>query len=553
LTYHVDASPDAAGSEIDTSREYAERRSSGSGRLTVSTWVGTNVAADLPYIDITNQLAPFDTPDELKDARGFPVEGASGTSTTDVGFILPSGRYNISYRGEGTVLVAGIGNLASEWESVDGERRNAVNIVGTPGSFGGVLVVAIFNLPGQSVQDLHILCPGFDYATTRIFMPGFLNVLRPFRSMRFMDWMRTGAVAQLSEWSQAPKVAGFGKSVFGESYANIVALVNETGKDVWVNIPPNATDDFVRRFADFLRDGLDFTRIQQERDRQGLSAPFQLMFEYGNEVWDPSSPDYGALLAIARADPQRYDGQYTGSYGPSWMVQIRDLMKVGQAQADRVVQIANIFREEFSAIGKSEIIAPVLGGWSLGAAFSDVGLRFIENQYGSPQSYVSYIAIGTYFGPAGGQTGDLDTLFASMSQNIQEIAGTFQDFRQLADEYRVKMTAYEGGQGLNGPDDLYIKHLAQYDRRMYSGYIDFFALWKKHFGEALFNHYWLASIPGLPEHVYQYGFWGSIDSVLDDPSTCGRQLVELSGRESIPDLLHRYCPKYQALQEQVLH
>jgi hypothetical protein len=513
--------------------------------------MGTNISGDLPYVDITNQLAPFDTPNSQKDAMGYPVAGVSGTSSTDVGFVLPSGPYKISYRGNGSVQVSGIGRLAGAWQNVSGEQRNILNITGTPGAFGHPLVVAINNGPGQSVQDIHIFYPSFDYGTARIFMPGFVSLLRPFRSLRFMDWMRGDAVAQLTEWSQAPKVAGFGKSSFGESYANIVALVNETGKDAWVNIPPNATDDFVRRFADFMRDGLDFSRIQQMRDSQGFSTPFRLIVEYGNEVWTPGSTDYNALLAIASANPQRFDGNYTGTYGPSWMAQITALMRVGQAQADRVVQIANIFRQEFSTIGRSDTIAPVLGGWALGAVFSDVGLRFIQNHYGDPRNYITYVAIGPYFAPDDSQTANLDTLFAGASQSIQAMDGTFQDFRRLIDEYGIGIAAYEGGQTLTGAINLHVKHVAQYDRRMYSAYIELFTLWKRDFGEALFNHYSLTNIPGLPEDSYRYGFWGSIDSALDDPTSCGQNLTQLSGSESIGNLLDRFCPKYQALQEQV--
>jgi hypothetical protein len=78
---------------------------------TVSSWLGTNIAADLPRVDITYQLKPFDTPAAQLDANGYPVTGASGKSTTDLGFVLPTGMYKISYRGTGTLAVSGIGQL----------------------------------------------------------------------------------------------------------------------------------------------------------------------------------------------------------------------------------------------------------------------------------------------------------------------------------------------------------------------------------------------------------------------------------------------------------
>jgi hypothetical protein len=55
---------------------------------------------------------------------------------------------------------------------------------------------------------------------------------------------------------------------------------------------------------------------------------------------------------------------------------------------------------------------------------------------------------------------------------------------------------------------------------------------------------------GLPENIYQYGYWGSIASVLIDPTMCGKNLPTLTGTE-MPTAVHGHCPKYQALAEQV--
>ena len=65
----------------------------------VSSWLGTNIDADLPRVDITYQLTPFDTAAAQLDANGYPMAGASGKSSTDIGFVLPTGTYNISYKG----------------------------------------------------------------------------------------------------------------------------------------------------------------------------------------------------------------------------------------------------------------------------------------------------------------------------------------------------------------------------------------------------------------------------------------------------------------------
>lgn len=516
---------------------------------TVSSWLGTNVAADLPRVDVTYQLNPFDTPAAQKDADGYPVAGAGGTSQTDIGFVLPSGTYKIAYQGGGTLAVSGIGKLGGAWTTVGGEQQNTLEITGTPGAFGNFLTITVTPTAGQTVRNLRILYPGFDYGTTQVFLPQFLGLLAPFRALRFMGWESTNG-SKLSDWADRPAASHFGTSPNGEPWEHIVELVNETGKDCWINVPEHATDAFVHALAQFLAQGLDPARIDAARKAQGITEPFQLLVENSNETWNQGFSAYATFLAAANADAARYPGTYTGSYGPSWMSGNADLMKVSQASADRLAQVAAIFRQELGS--RSGMVAPVLSGWALGAVYSDVGLRFIKDNYGDPKSILSYVAIAPYFSPDDAQTGTLDALFKDAQSQIQGMDATFQDFAKLVGEYGLKMAAYEGGQGISGATNQPVKHLAQHDARMHDTYLQYFTLWKKDFGEALFMHFELAGIPGLPENIYQYGYWGSIIGVLEDPAACGPNLPTLTGSEAVASVVH-HCPKYQALREQVPH
>ena len=518
---------------------------------TVSAWLGTNIAADLARVDITYQLSPFDTPAAQKDVNGYPVAGAAGSSSTDIGFVLPTGTYKISYKGSAPLTVTGIGALTGPWTTVNGEQRNALQITGTPGNFGQLLTLTVTATPGQSVHDLHILSPGFDYDAPQVFLPQFLGLLTPFRALRFMDWEATNG-STLADWVDRPAASHFGASPHGEPWEHLVELVNETGKDAWITVPEHVTDDFVHKLGQFLAKSLDFTRIDAARKKQGLSTPFQLLVENSNETWNTGFTAYQTFLTAAQANPSRYPGTYAGSYGPSWMSGNADLMKVGQFEADRLVQVSAILRQELTGIGKSGSVAPVLSGWALGAVYSDVGLRFIKDNHGDPKTLISYVAIAPYFGPDEAQTGALDTLFTSAGQAIDAMDPTFQDFHKLVTEYGLQMAGYEGGQSLSGATNQPIKHLAQHDARMYDAYVKYLALWKKDFGESLFMHFSLAGTPGLPENIFQYGYWGSIISALEDPAACAPGLPTLTGTETVASVAH-HCPKYRALREQVPH
>jgi len=516
---------------------------------TVSSWLGTNIAADLPRVDVAYQLTPFNTAAAQLDANGYPVAGASGTSSTDIGFVLPTGTYKISFEGTGTLAVSGIGALGGTWQSVNGEQRNTVQITGTPGSFGNFLTLKITNAAGQTVQGIHLLYPGFDYDTTVTFLPQFIQILTPFRAMRFMDWESTNS-SKLANFADRPNAAHFGQSTFGEPYEHIAELVNETGKDCWITIPELATDDFITQFAAFMAKNLDFTRIASARQKAGQTAPFQLIVENSNETWNQGFSAYATFLAAANANTARYTGTYTGSFGPSWMTSSSDLMKVGQYEADRLVKIGNAFKMAFGA--NSAVVAPVLSGWALGPGYSDDGLQFIKTNYGDPKTYVTYVAQAPYFStPDDTSTGALATLFAALDTNVSGMDATFKQFAMLGTQYGIGIVAYEGGQSLTGTTNQSFKHLAQHDVRMYDAYKSYLTLWKQDFGtSSLFMHFSLAGDPGQPENIYQYGYWGSIIGVLEDTSTCEPNLPMLVGTETIPSVVH-HCPKYRALAESV--
>jgi hypothetical protein len=369
--------------------------------------------------------------------------------------------------------------------------------------------------------------------------------------MRFMDWMATNG-STLANWSDRPAAAHFGHSPYGEPYEHIIELANETGKDLWINIPEHATTEFITSFADFCAANLDFDRIDAARAAAGFTTPFQLIIENSNETWNTGFTAYATFLAAANADPSRYTGVFTGTFDPSWMSGNSDLMKVAQYEADRLVQIAQIFTTELTPSEHAGIVAPVLSGWALGPAYSDEGLSFIQAHYsGAPSSYITYVAIAPYFNlTTDSDSAALDTLFTDLDANIAAMDAGFQDFVKLATQYGVKMAAYEGGQSVSGTTNQPMKHLAQHDERMYEAYKSYLALWKKDFGTSLFMHFNLTGDPGLPESIYQYGYWGSIIGVMEDTATCEPDLPTLTGTESIPSVVH-HCPKYRALAEAV--
>jgi len=556
-----DAAPRDAASQVDGGHtgkdggtgghpEASTRGDAAPVTQTVSSWIGTNVNADLPFADITYLMNAWSPSAASLDANGYPKAGVSGTSSTDLGFLLPTGTYNISFVGNGTLAVSGIASLMGSWQTVGSEQRAQVKVTGTPGSFGNSLNLAITNTGSQAITAVHLYLPGIDYDPTSPFNPALIAALAPFRAMRFMEWEDINN-SKLTDWSDRPTATQFGSSANGHPYEFITELVNETGKDAWINIPEHATPAFISSFATFMATGLDFTRINAARQAAGLTTPFELIVENSNETWNSSFTANATYLAAANMNTSRYTGTYTGTAGPSWMSGDANLMKVAQYEADGLVAISKAFTTAFTAVGHAEVVKPVLSGWAIGAAYSDEGLSFIKANDGDAKTYVSYVALAPYFAtPDDTTTGSLSTLFPALQTAATSTDAVFKDFENLGTEYGVSIAAYEGGQGMTGTTNELIKHLAQFDVRMNTTYTQYLAFWQQHFGNALFMHFDLAGEPGIPESFFQYGFWGSLAGLSEDLKTCGQGLPTLTGTETIASV-SQYCPKYAALSAHV--
>jgi hypothetical protein len=85
---------------------------------------------------------------------------------------------------------------------------------------------------------------------------------------------------------------------------------------------------------------------------------------------------------------------------------------------------------------------------------------------------------------------------------------------------------------------------------MHDTYAQYLAMWQQTFGDSLLMHFTLAGTPGVPQNIFQYGFWGALPGVSEDLATCGKNLPMLTGSEMVASVT-QYCPKYAALAEHV--
>jgi hypothetical protein len=410
--------------------------------------------------------------------QGYPLGDAEALTYL---YDYPDGRYHLSYRGTGRVSVGGIGRLVSRPVKSGGRTSVQVEVRGIgPDQLLTLRVEGV--RADDPVRDLRLIAPGYSPNTKETFTRPFLRRVQPFTTLRFMDWMMTNN-SPLVRWSdRTPPDSFLATGVAGVAYEDIVALANESHKDLWINVPDLADDDFVANLARLVHDRLETKRA--------------VYVEYSNELWNGSFPQYQRTVAAARTNRELSSAD--------------DFGRAGEHAAFRTAAIAAIFRREFGA--DAERVRPVLCGQAANPYFLERGLAYLASRHGEPRRVIAAIAVGPYVAldakvDKPGLT--KEALFSALDDYLNgPLTDWIRKNAELARAHRIPLFAYEGGQHLvawnpeAGADvNEALKREVQDDPRMGRLLDNLLATWKR-LGGGLFNHY---------SHIAPYskwGFWG---------------------------------------------
>lgn len=233
------------------------------------------------------------------DANGYPSYLPQNTSVGSVGLryvistdqanLLPNKRYVLLYDGVGTIEFPGVTILSNTTGRILFELS---------ASSGTVSFNMSYSKQGDNVRNIRLLRQEDEFVdtNTNVFSPEFLDRIAPFAGLRFMEWSNVNGspIAQWSQRNTTNRWTYFGAG--GVPYEMIIKLANLTQKDVWINIPHLADDNFLTQMATLFRDQLD--------------PKLKIYVEYSNELWNwtfsqsswndknkPSNLSYGRAAA----------------------------------------------------------------------------------------------------------------------------------------------------------------------------------------------------------------------------------------------------------------
>ncbi|WP_367390826.1 T9SS type A sorting domain-containing protein [Lewinella sp. LCG006] len=438
---------------------------------------------------------PWDTQVAVPvDDRGYPLEipyedgvhppqAVRALMLWDIEEALPQGQYRLIVEGSGTV---------SLHFGASGEFQCPVDTLVTVTS--GVSVEIIASNADDPISDIKFIYPAYvDRYEEQVFTDEFLTFLDDFQAIRFMDWLRTNG-SSVTSWSERSRYDYFTQSTeAGVAWEYVVELANLLQKDVWINVPHQANDDYIQQLASFLLANLD--------------PDLKLYVEYSNEVWNSqfAQHHYAAEQGLLLGYPE-------ASWDRAW-----------QYTAKRSADIFRVFTDTF---GGADRLIRIIPTQAANAWVTNRIMEYFNNpMYNPTQVAADAIAIAPYFGGTDvantivsqGEvaTISIPEIVARMQESLPVSFGYMDDNKVVADNYGLDLIAYEGGQHLVATganvniDELTAKlNAANHHPDLQAAYCEYFDYWYTNHG-GLFAHF---SSHG---RYSKWGSWG-VKETMDD-------------------------------------
>ena len=444
------------------------------------------------YTDLMNQARMFGSATAPWDEQA--KLGSDGWPIGDFGVVLMigaskyagnAGTYKVSFTGRAKVSAvsssATVQNLAFDAR----QDRSSADVAL---SAQEDQLMLSFTDTGPGIKNVRVIRPGYDGVNPPLFTTPFLNHIARFKTLRFMDWLRTNNNPVSSWATRASPENTHHASKAGVPWEHIIALANQTGKDIWINLPIAADDDYVLQLAKLLK--------------TSLKAHCRIYLEYSNEIWNGGFGQYNSnrVAAIQEvqgnpASPLAYDGN-----NKPQIVAFRRVAK-------RLKEISDIFRSVYGDAAMMSIIRPVFSSQVVQPLTAKVGLEFVEAVYGPPSRYFYALAGAPYFNLGNQQTTEgltSEQVLSAMNDSISKLptVNALETNVALASWYGLKFLAYEGGSDTFGPGSVAAKKAASLDPRMLDVCTAYLTSWYRQGGEMLM---WFMA--GAGNWDTQYGTW----------------------------------------------
>ena len=303
---------------------------------------------------------------------------------------------------------------------------------------------------GSGFSNLHVIRPEYPANSKETFTRSFLKSLAPFSVLRVTElnsgarWGREGDnYAVPLEWAKRRLITDSTQQSidgkFGIAWEYIVELANTTNKGIWINVPLNASDDYVKQLAGFLKDN--------------LKPDIKVYVGFGDEIhklWWPVM-DYLKKAADAEIKAGNSNLNLDG---------VKDTETLAHRfRMRRFVEVSNGFRSVWGDRAMMTRIYPV---------FSDDHKHTMDaviwagKSYGAATKYAYAVAIPHVFSLTDkSRTGSKDEILADLRNVSDENSrNIYIPFIKFAHDQGLKAFVYSGGSETGNPYNPKAENLA---------------------------------------------------------------------------------------------
>jgi hypothetical protein len=377
----------------------------------------------------------------------IPSSGADGTTTIRCTY---SGRANVEVAGPS---VTGVYNkphdLLVKWEA----SKSAASL----------------NIRAMDAKDpvRNVDCRDVNTPLSARFAPRFLDLIKGFKVLRFMDWQNTNNDRPVTWSSRHTEHSLAINEADGVSLEDMVSLAELNNSDAWFNMPSRSDDDYIRNFAQYVHDH--------------LSPRHKVYVELSNEVWNWSFPvsrhvmQDGLDARLGNNAKEAISFQYAKQ-----LIHVMDIWAaVFKDNPSRLIRVA---AGQHSETYRSNLI---------------LGYRDLPK-------HVDAFATAPYFGyDTTGNPDDLAEIFRRIHVGIESTLRDASVEKGIAAKYGLRFIAYESGQGIVLAD-VPLNERIQRDQRMYDAYRTYLDGWRKRVGDTII-------IFGTVFRTRESGAWGLLE------------------------------------------
>lgn len=434
-----------------------------------------------PWLPTTpGSSSPWDSGQTLSlNDNGYPLlregQAAHTIMLIDTEGAYPAGKYVCTYDGDGDIEFAFDAKVTQR-----SDHRIELDVNPTD---NGIYLRIDRSNPNNPIRNIKVWMPGFE-GSNDIFHPLYIDRLKPFSVIRFMDWMHTNT-SNVVSWSDRPNDDYYTQGTNdGVALEYMIELCNELGADPWFCMPHMADDAYVHSFA--------------KQVKLRLRPDLNVYIEWSNEVWNSQFPQHKWVKQVTNSDSLSDAFRKRWAYEANRDFQIwRDVFA---DEANRVIRVAASQKDN---------------PW-----VTEQLVNELDGQFDA-------ISCATYFGftdsnqkQLNGST-NADTILEWALQDITHgsVKRNYQKHGELAREWSNKLgrtiplISYEGGQHYtaHGGNPPYARALinAQRHHQMYNAYIANLREWKNA-GGSLFTAF------NFVEKPDKWGSWGQLEFMDQD-------------------------------------